>query len=224
MLESVRADGEPTGASVTLTGNGELAVESVTAQGDGTPRVVLDFPNVRSKTPADIVVGQGPISAIHVSTTGVTPFTRVVVDLVRPASYRVIPAEDGGKDLKIIFDDTEGRPATSAIAIHAMRRWRPLGATLPGRQADPIGALLAAGRKQRRSDPQPGARRSAVENAAGSTAARSRRAAHPVAGRLGAASGGHRRRRRASTVIRSRSIFRAPICERCCAPSPTSAA
>jgi type IV pilus secretin PilQ/predicted competence protein len=144
-LDRVRADGEPTGASVTLTGNGELALQAVTAQGEGTPRVVLDFPNVRSKTPADIVVGQGPISAIHVSTTGVTPSTRVTVDLVRPASYRVIPAEDGGKDLKIIFDDTGkddlagGAPPTTVASLG------PLGGTTPaGRAQDSIGALLAS--------------------------------------------------------------------------------
>ena len=40
---------KPTGASITLTGNGELLAESVTPFGDGTPRVVLDFPNVRSQ-------------------------------------------------------------------------------------------------------------------------------------------------------------------------------
>ena len=133
-LDAVRADSEPNGASVTLTGNGELAVESVTALGDGTPRVVLEFPNIRSKTPADIVVGRGPVSAVHVTTTGVTPTTRVVVDLIRPASYRVIPAEDGGKDLKIIFDDSikdeVGSSQPAAIA----------------RAADQMSALLAAPR------------------------------------------------------------------------------
>src|SRR5258706_961754 len=49
-LNGVRADSEPNGASVTLTGNGELAIDAVTALGDGTPRVVLDFQNLRSTT------------------------------------------------------------------------------------------------------------------------------------------------------------------------------
>ena len=43
MLENVRAEAKPTGAAITLTGNGELIVESVTPFGDGTPRVVLSF-------------------------------------------------------------------------------------------------------------------------------------------------------------------------------------
>ncbi len=44
MLESVKAEPKPNGAAITLTGNGELVVESVTPLGDGTPRVVLVVP------------------------------------------------------------------------------------------------------------------------------------------------------------------------------------
>jgi type IV pilus assembly protein PilQ len=134
MLESVRGDSEPAGASVTLTGNGELSAESVTPYGDGTARVVLDFPNVRTKTPADVFVGRGPVSVVHVATTGVVPSTRVVIDLLRPAIYRVVPPEDGQKDFKIYFDD-ERAQASAPGARPAMV------ATL-----DPIEALLAAPR------------------------------------------------------------------------------
>jgi type IV pilus assembly protein PilQ len=140
-LDAFRADTEPNGASITLTGNGALAVDAVNALGDGTPRVVLDFPNLRSKTPVDIVVGRGPVSAVHVTTTGITPTTRVVVDLIRPASYRVVPAEDGGKELKIYFDDSAtdyvgtARPATVARAGDPMSALlaSPRGAGVPGR-------------------------------------------------------------------------------------------
>ena len=144
-LDQVRADGEPNGASVTLTGNGQLVAESVTALGDGTPRVVLDFPNVRSKTPADISVGKGPVSAVRVSTTGVTPVTRVVVELLRSASYRVVPPEDGEKDFKIIFDDTDKDDIPSAAASPSfVASVGPMG-TAPGpRSTDPINALLAS--------------------------------------------------------------------------------
>jgi type IV pilus assembly protein PilQ len=134
-LDVVRADAEPNGASVTLTGNGELAVQSVTALGDGTPRVVLTFPNVRSKTPAEIVVGRGPISAVHVTTTGITPTTQVVVDLLRPASYRVIPAEDGRAEFKVMFDDTmkdATAPAQPAAIVSV---------------ADPLSSLLSYPKK-----------------------------------------------------------------------------
>ena len=131
-LDQVRAEAVPTGASVTLTGNGELEVESVTALGDGTPRVVLTFPNLRSKTPPDTIVGQGPVSMIHVTTSGTS--TRVIIELLRPASYRVIPAEDGAKDFKIIFDDTiRDAPGASTPAAVA-------------RVTDPLAALLASPR------------------------------------------------------------------------------
>jgi type IV pilus assembly protein PilQ len=135
MLESVRADAKPTGASITLTGNGELIAESVTPFGDGTPRVVLDFPNVRSQAPADTFVGRGPVSVVHITTTGVAPMTRVVVDLLRPASYRVIPPVDGEKDFTILFEENElAQPAGVSDAA-------------PGYVAslDPIEALLRRG-------------------------------------------------------------------------------
>jgi type IV pilus secretin PilQ/predicted competence protein len=140
-LDAVRADTEKNGASVTLTGNGELAAETVTPLGDGTARVVLEFPNVRSKTPADVFVGRGPVSVVHVATTGVppTPTTKVTIDLLRPASFRVVPPEEGEKEFKIYFD--EEQPAVAAPAK------QPMLATL-----DPIDALLAmprAGRSPR---------------------------------------------------------------------------
>ena len=132
-LDHVHTDVEPNGASVTLSGNGQLAVASVTALGDGTPRIVMEFPNLRSNTPADIIMGQGPVSMIHVTTSGITPSTRVVIDLLRPASYRVIPGEGGVKDLKIILDDTVRDEVSASPAVVA-------------RLTDPIAALLASPR------------------------------------------------------------------------------
>ena len=134
-LEHVRADARPTGASITLTGNGELVAESVTPFGDGTPRVVFDFPNVRSQTPADVFVGRGPVSVVHITTTGVVPMTRVVVDLLRPASYRVIPPVDGEKDFTILFEENElAQPASATDAGPAYVA-----------SLDPIDALLRRG-------------------------------------------------------------------------------
>jgi type IV pilus secretin PilQ/predicted competence protein len=136
MLENVRAESKPTGASITLTGNGELIVESVTPLGDGTPRVVLSFPNVRSQAPADLFVGRGPVSAVHVVTTGVVPITRVTVDLLRPATYRVTPPEEGEKEFTILFEEdvqplvTNNTPPSAAGFVASL---------------DPIDALLTRG-------------------------------------------------------------------------------
>jgi type IV pilus assembly protein PilQ len=135
LLEKVEAEAKPTGASITLRGNGELVVESVTPYGDGIPRVVLDFPNVRAQAPGDVFVGRGPVSVVHVTTTGVVPTTRVVVDLLRPASYRVIPPEDGEKDFTILFEDSEpAAPVTEAAVPSAYVA-----------SLDPIDALLSRG-------------------------------------------------------------------------------
>jgi hypothetical protein len=41
---------------------------------------------VRSQAAADLFVGRGPVSAVHVVTTGIVPTTRVTVDLLRPAT------------------------------------------------------------------------------------------------------------------------------------------
>jgi type IV pilus assembly protein PilQ len=136
MLENVRAEARPTGAAITLTGNGELIVESVTPLGDGTPRVVLSFPNVRSQAPADLFVGRGPVSAVHVVTTGIVPTTRVTVDLLRPATYRVTPPEEGEKEFTILFEE-DVQPLVSANTA-------PNGSGFVA-SLDPIDALLTRG-------------------------------------------------------------------------------
>ena len=135
MIENVRAEAKPNGAAITLTGNGELLVESVTPLGDGTPRVVLAFANVRSKAPADVFVGRGPVSAVHVATTGgAVPTTRVTVDLLRPATYRVIPPEEGEKEFTVIFEE-DAQPVAAA----------PPSAAGFVASLDPIDALLTRG-------------------------------------------------------------------------------
>jgi type IV pilus assembly protein PilQ len=119
VLVRVTAEAQPTGTSVTLVGNGELVAEGVTPVGSGTPRVVLEFPNVRSKVPADVFIGRGPVSVVHVTTTGVVPMTRVVIDLLRPASYRVMPPEEGEKTFTILFEEPVPTVATGPAAATA---------------------------------------------------------------------------------------------------------
>jgi type IV pilus assembly protein PilQ len=146
VLEKVRAEAKPTGASITLTGNGELIVESVTPFGDGTPRVVLSFPNVRSQAPADVFVGRGPISAVHVVTTGVVPTTRVTVDLLRPATYRVTPPEEGEKEFTILFEeDVQPLITTSPNAAGFVASLDPIDALLTRGGLGVAGALGATG-------------------------------------------------------------------------------
>jgi type IV pilus secretin PilQ/predicted competence protein len=148
MLENVRAEARPTGAAITLTGNGELIVESVTPLGDGTPRVVLSFPNVRSQAAADLFVGRGPVSAVHVVTTGIVPTTRVTVDLLRPATYRVTPPEEGEKEFTILFEeDVQPLPTTNTApsASGFVASLDPIDALLTRGGLGAAGALGARG-------------------------------------------------------------------------------
>ncbi len=136
VLEDVRAEAKPSGATITLTGNGELVASSITPLSDGTPRVAIEFPNVKSTAPPDLFVGRGPVSVVRVSTTGTTPTTRVVVNLMRPATYRVVPPEDGGRHFTITFEEEvqavsdKSAPPPSTAVVAAL---------------DPIDALLKRG-------------------------------------------------------------------------------
>jgi type IV pilus assembly protein PilQ len=155
MLVRVLAEAQPTGTSVTLVGNGELVAEGVTPVGNGTPRVVLEFPNVQSKVPADVFIGRGPVSVVHVTTTGVVPRTRVVIDLLRPASYRVMPPEDGEKNFTILFEEPVPTAATGAASgvpsAAAPASAAPAAAAAPSAapgvvaSLDPIDRLLMRG-------------------------------------------------------------------------------
>jgi type IV pilus secretin PilQ/predicted competence protein len=150
MLENVRAEAKPTGAAITLTGNGELIVESVTPLGDGTPRVVLAFPNVRSQAPADVFVGRGPVSSVHVATTGAVPTTRVTVALLRPATYRVMPPEEGEKEFTILFEEDVQplvtAPPNAPSAAGFVTSLDPIDALLTRGGLGAAGALGAAAR------------------------------------------------------------------------------
>ena len=136
MLESVRAEAKPTGAShhadaATASSSSSRSRRSATARRASCCR----FPNVRSQAPADVFVGRGPVSVVHVATTGVVPTTRVTVDLLRPATYRVIPPEEGEKEFTILFEEDVPPLVTSA----------PPNATGFVASLDPIDALLTRG-------------------------------------------------------------------------------
>jgi type IV pilus assembly protein PilQ len=72
---------------------------------------------------------------VHVATTGTVPTTRVTVDLMRPATYRVIPPEEGEKEFTILFE--EDVPPLAAAT--------PPDASGFVASLDPIDALLARG-------------------------------------------------------------------------------
>jgi type IV pilus assembly protein PilQ len=99
------------GASVTLTGNGRLAAAHVEELRDGSPRLVIELPNVTPSVPAQLDVRQGPIERISVSVASRKPLlTRVILDLNRRAPYWVQPPEDDSSEFRIVL---ENQPDTS---------------------------------------------------------------------------------------------------------------
>ncbi len=75
------------------------------------PRLVVDFPELRSTLPAVTAVGKGPVDRIRVAVNRVNPLvTRAVIDLKYPAAHRVESAENG---VVIVFDDAPA-PAEAA--------------------------------------------------------------------------------------------------------------
>jgi type IV pilus assembly protein PilQ len=92
-------------------------------------------------------VNRGPVAKVHVTTTGQNPqnsLTRVVVDLLRPASYRVIPPEDGGREFKVVFEDTDRADASAAGAGPVFVASIGTNQPEPGRPLDPIQALMVS--------------------------------------------------------------------------------
>ena len=82
------------------------------------PRLVVDFPELRSTLPAVTAVGKGPVDRIRVAVNRVNPLvTRAVIDLKYPAAHRVESAENG---VVIVFDDAAA-PAEAPAAVDALR-------------------------------------------------------------------------------------------------------
>jgi type IV pilus assembly protein PilQ len=112
MLKSVRAiDG-----GIAIEADGRLAADAVVEATDQPPRLLLDFHGVRARgVPAVTDIKRGFVERIRVGTNSATPdVTRVVVDLVKHAPYRVEEKENA---LHVLFDTPAETP--SAPDAHA---------------------------------------------------------------------------------------------------------
>jgi type IV pilus assembly protein PilQ len=111
-LTKVETTSGPSGTRVTFSGTGSFQPGAIEPARDMPPRLVVDFPEVRSTLPAVTKVGVGPVDRVRVAVNRVNPLvTRAVIDLKYPAAHRVEPAENG---VVIVFDDpAAGRPAAA---------------------------------------------------------------------------------------------------------------
>jgi type IV pilus assembly protein PilQ len=119
--------------ALTLLGTSRLLATSIEEPKEGTPRLVLDMPNVTSAMQNVTSIKQGPVDRVRIGLNPKSPLmTQVTVDLTRRAAYRVESSPDGN-DLTIVFDEPVNDPI-AALKIPAA----PVA-----RQAPPVGVQAA---------------------------------------------------------------------------------
>ena len=124
ILERVRASRTPAATTVTLSGNGRLTPADVTESEEQPRRLVLDFPNVASKAPAQTIVDGPLVKRVRVGVNSRTPLvTRVVMEVADGATYHVARAGTGGSDLAVIFEP-ERASTTALLTAPAVRATR----------------------------------------------------------------------------------------------------
>jgi type IV pilus assembly protein PilQ len=113
-LTSVETTAVPGGTRVAFGGTGTFKPGTIEPARDKPPRLVVDFPNLRSTLPAVTPVGKGPVERIRVAVNRTNPLvTRAVIDLKYPAAHRVEPSDSG---VVIVFEDREAPQAAPEAA------------------------------------------------------------------------------------------------------------
>ena len=108
MVETTTGAG---GTRIAFSGTGSWRAGVIEPARDMPPRLVVDFPELRSTLPAVTKVDKGPVDRIRVAVNRVNPLvTRAVIDLKYPAAHRVEAAENG---VVIVFDESAGTPEPS---------------------------------------------------------------------------------------------------------------
>jgi len=136
-LTRVDATTGPDGTRVTFSGTGTWRPSSIESARDLPPRLVVDFPELRSTLPAVIPIGKGPIDRIRVAVNRRDPLvTRAVIDLKYAVAHRVESA-DGA--VVIVFDEkAPGAPAGTVAPEKpepAAVRTEIAGTTVPDQRA-----------------------------------------------------------------------------------------
>jgi type IV pilus assembly protein PilQ len=170
-LTRVETTSGPGGTRVAFSGVGTFQPGTIETARDMPPRLVIDFPELRSTLPAVTAVGKGPVDRIRVAVNRVSPLvTRAVIDLKYPAAHRVEPAESG---VVIVFDEPatdKTEPSEARTAEVASRSHAPETATEPRPESRPEAKLPAAPERrsetpaQPKAQPQPVVLAAAAEN------------------------------------------------------------
>jgi type IV pilus assembly protein PilQ len=113
-LTKVDATTGPDGTRVTFSGTGTWRPSSIETARDLPPRLVVDFPELRSTLPAVTPIGKGPIDRIRVAVNRRDPLvTRAVIDLKYPVAHRV-ESTDGA--VVIVFDEKSPGALAGSVA------------------------------------------------------------------------------------------------------------
>ena len=99
---SVETAVTPHAISVTLHGNGALAVGRVYEAEHLPPRVILDFPHLAAEAAALTPVEIDPVKQVRVAPHS-PELTRVVFDLARPAVYHIERVGENDRAVRLVF-------------------------------------------------------------------------------------------------------------------------
>jgi type IV pilus assembly protein PilQ len=129
-IRDVRVTRRGTATALTLLGTSRLVATSIEEPKEGTPRLVIDMPNVTSAMQNVTSIKQGPVDRVRIGLNPKSPLmTQVTVDLTRKAAYRVESSPDGN-DLTVVFDEPVNDPiaALKTPAAPVARQAPPVGA------------------------------------------------------------------------------------------------
>ena len=105
VIDRVRSSRTALATTITLSGDGRLTPAEVTEADNKPRRLLLDFPNVSSKTPTETYVEGQLVKRVRVATNGrIPPVTRVSMELAEGATYHVERAGESGSDLAVVFE------------------------------------------------------------------------------------------------------------------------
>jgi type IV pilus assembly protein PilQ len=111
-IERIKSSKTSAATTVTLVGNGRLAPVGVTESKDRPRRLVIDFPNVTSKAPAQTAIDSPFVTRVRIGVNSHEPLvTRVVMEIASSASYRMERSGDSGRDLAVVFE--QARPVNT---------------------------------------------------------------------------------------------------------------
>jgi type IV pilus assembly protein PilQ len=143
-IRDVRVTKRGNATALTFLGTARLVTTNIQEPKDGTPRLVLDMPNVTSALQNVTPIKQGPVDRVRIGVSPRSPLlTQVTVDLTRAAAYRVEASPDGN-DLTLVFDEPVNDPiaALKTPAAPVLRQAPPV-AVQPQAQAAPAAAQSA---------------------------------------------------------------------------------